>query len=309
MSHRCEPPLHADPGHTLANSPVFYLVTSPDAKPPGRGLYTSWPSAQRAGENVPRGGGLKFSTAEAALPTWYAGCDAGEHDHPGRMPRLPPTSPSTMSSPPMTSTPRKAQPSAPPSPSPLRRGTFTAAPEGRVFRGGVSTAAALRTAARTGAFHTAPPLPTGVAPRDILVRPRPSFAVQSGGIVHSNLEAAITDFESAGADGGATMCITSSPRVAAHFAMGLSLKDAEDLAQAEGAINMFHTYMSTVYTESTVGARRRRERLVSQLQEALGSLQPRQEQEEAEAVLDRLDMEERLHLDEEEGLWQSFSGP
>ncbi|KAJ6476550.1 hypothetical protein C8R47DRAFT_1075766 [Mycena vitilis] len=38
----------------------------PNTKPPGRGLYTSWPSKQRAGENVTCGGSLKFSTGPGA---------------------------------------------------------------------------------------------------------------------------------------------------------------------------------------------------------------------------------------------------
>ncbi|KAJ7640926.1 hypothetical protein B0H17DRAFT_1216485 [Mycena rosella] len=39
---------------------VYYLVTSPQAKAPGPGVYPSWSSAQRVAENIPHGGASTF---------------------------------------------------------------------------------------------------------------------------------------------------------------------------------------------------------------------------------------------------------
>ncbi|KAJ7860552.1 hypothetical protein B0H14DRAFT_3445953 [Mycena olivaceomarginata] len=77
----CSPPFHPDPGTTKETARAFYLVTGPAAAE-NRGVYTSWASAQRVSENIPRGGATNFATWDQCLPVWHSCCDAGDHDHP-----------------------------------------------------------------------------------------------------------------------------------------------------------------------------------------------------------------------------------
>ncbi|KAJ6543312.1 hypothetical protein B0H10DRAFT_1970455 [Mycena sp. CBHHK59/15] len=209
---RCLPPFHEEQGITKENTTACYLVTSPHAKPPGRGVYPSWPSVQRVAENVGHGGGTKYSTYEQCLPAWWAGCDAGDDDHPPA-PRTPPPSriyalysapshmPMTAARTPMTAPRTQTTTPRPPPPAPR---TPTTAP--------CQPATYLRTTPRTPTVSLA------------------IYAVRGSGTLHSSLDAAITDFKAAAAQGKATLCTTNNPCVAAYFAAGNNLPLSEALA-------------------------------------------------------------------------------
>ncbi|KAJ6601849.1 hypothetical protein DFH09DRAFT_1069401 [Mycena vulgaris] len=58
------------------------LVSGPHANAPGPGVYPSRASAQQVCEDIPCGGGIKYSSYEVCISAWHAGCNAGEHEHP-----------------------------------------------------------------------------------------------------------------------------------------------------------------------------------------------------------------------------------
>ncbi|KAJ7645341.1 hypothetical protein B0H17DRAFT_1216047 [Mycena rosella] len=112
-AYYCTPPFHTDPDLPSQASDAYYLVTSPQAKAPGPGVYPSWSSAQRVAEKVPRGGAVRFSSYNACVPGWHACCDTGEHDHlpnpeSGSLAVSPSPAPRTTQARPVPSTPTKS---------------------------------------------------------------------------------------------------------------------------------------------------------------------------------------------------------
>ncbi|KAJ6541153.1 hypothetical protein DFH09DRAFT_1322736 [Mycena vulgaris] len=153
----CNPPFHADPGTTRAQARSFYFVSSPHAKAPGPGVYPSWASAQRVCEDIPRGGGIKYSSYEACIPAWHAGCDAGEHEHPKKSQSSPlhhslPQTPRRPKNPTASEATTPASAPAPPA-SPTPTGLHYAVRGGGVVYGSITPALAQYTTlqASTGA--------------------------------------------------------------------------------------------------------------------------------------------------------------
>ncbi|KAJ6472764.1 hypothetical protein C8R47DRAFT_1199901 [Mycena vitilis] len=155
-SYYCSPPIH---GASLSGK--VYLVTIPQAKAPGRGVYPSWEPAQRVSEGVTRGGAVKYDSYNLSLPAWHDCCDAGEHDHPanpqsGQSAPIP--APTVTPAPPATPvTPRRACP------------VFSATPK-----------------CRAPAPAAIPQLAAAAAPR---------YAISGTGIVYTDLHDALDHFE------------------------------------------------------------------------------------------------------------------
>ncbi|KAJ7021006.1 hypothetical protein C8F04DRAFT_1187296 [Mycena alexandri] len=82
-THRCAVPFHPDPGQPARpTGPKFYLVTGANVVKPG--AYSSWTSADAQYKGVSNVT-LKGYTSWGALQSaWFAGCDRGEHTHPGK---------------------------------------------------------------------------------------------------------------------------------------------------------------------------------------------------------------------------------
>ncbi|KAJ7640650.1 hypothetical protein B0H17DRAFT_1216495 [Mycena rosella] len=225
-AYYCSPPFHTDSDLPSQAPNVYYLVTSPQAKAPGPGVYPSWSSAQRVAENIPRGGGIRFSSYDACLPGWHACCDAGEHDH------LP--NPESLS--------RQSQPS---SPSPVHRSTQSR-PAPVTPTKSLSIARIPAAPAALGSpvpSYTAAP-PTPVAPstpmRTDPVEARLAavravhYAVCGGGIVHSTLTPALAQYHALySSTGDATLFTSTDACHAAHVAIGHSIPLAKELADGE----------------------------------------------------------------------------
>ncbi|KAF8168864.1 hypothetical protein K438DRAFT_2064374 [Mycena galopus ATCC 62051] len=248
--YRCSPPFHPDPGDTRAQATSFYLVSSPAALD-NRGIYTSWSSAQRICENIPRGGTTKFSSWEACLPVWHACCDAGEHSHPSS-----PTIPACLESP---RTPKALAHSSTAARTPRTPTTATSASP--------STVSLLSATGATFSFHRfapanscrAPPHPfdeegcdrnfvpgsrspsplpleplrcgpTTLSPAlDLPLNATQTYVVRGSGAIHTSLDDALADFTIAAARGQATLCATDNPRIATHVAAGHTLEEARAL--------------------------------------------------------------------------------
>ncbi|KAJ6459373.1 hypothetical protein C8R47DRAFT_1226664 [Mycena vitilis] len=197
-SYYCSPPIH---GASLSGK--VYLVTSPQAKAPGRGVYPSWEPAQRVSEGVTRGGAVKYDSYNLSLPAWHDCCDAGEHDHPanpqsGQSAPIP--APTVAPAPPATPvTPRRACP------------VFSATPK-----------------CRAPAPAAIPQLAAAAAPR---------YAISGTGIVYTDLNDALDHFERVAASRPATFLTTEDSRYAAHFAAGHSETEARALADGERLAN------------------------------------------------------------------------
>ncbi|KAJ7430043.1 hypothetical protein B0H11DRAFT_1943777 [Mycena galericulata] len=249
-SFYCIPPFHGDPGVTKETANVFYLVTSPAAKG-ARGIYTSWSSAQRVSERIPRGGSERFSTYKLCLPPWRACCDAGEHEHPSRL--SPSASQATASAPATHLPPSLTSPSTP-----THRGQ-----EGRAA---ASTPSSL-TKVSTRAPATSPgPSPPYTVPSSALLATY--AAVRGSGVVHNSLDAALSDFQRISSSQEASLCTTESARVAALVAAGHDLEEAMALVAGSTALTNASTWAlgSRVLSDE---CRRHRQALVAELQDAL----------------------------------------
>ncbi|KAJ6482200.1 hypothetical protein C8R47DRAFT_1073764 [Mycena vitilis] len=188
----CSPPIH---GASLSGK--VYLVTSTQAKAPGRGVYPSWEPAQRVSEGVTRGGAVKYDSYNLSLPAWHDCCDAGEHDHPANpQSRQSAPIPAPMATPvapvlPATPvTPRRSCPEASATPK-SRAPAPAAAPQH-------AAVAALR------------------------------YAISGTGIVYTDLTDALDHFERVATSWPTTFLTTEDSRYAAHFAGALA--DGERLA-------------------------------------------------------------------------------
>ncbi|KAJ7718136.1 hypothetical protein B0H16DRAFT_1740178 [Mycena metata] len=199
---RCNPPFNGNPdGPPNAESRALtcYLVTSPNAKPPGRGVYTSWETVKHIAEGVSQGGGVKHSSYDACLPAWHALCDAGAHPHPpaSAVPSVSSVTTSTTLS--VPATPRRAHNTASTTPHTIVAST-----------------------------------PTTRAHRIRITAEVACFAVRGGGTVHTSVLAATRDFRRVANGGGpATLLTTTDPHYAAHFAAGYSAAEARALADGE----------------------------------------------------------------------------
>ncbi|KAJ7129918.1 hypothetical protein C8R43DRAFT_1134176 [Mycena crocata] len=193
----CNPLFHAEPGGpTREMAREFYLVISPEARSPGRGIYSSWSSAQRVAEGVPRGGATKFATWDQCLPAWHVCCDAGEHTHPAK----PQGTNEAPSSPLIHTTNRHViEPQTP---------------------------------TRHAASHavTATPRSARPAPASPL-----SYAVCGGGVVYSTFAPALAQYTKMARAGATSLCTTHDTRYAAHFAAGHSHSVAKAMADADRA--------------------------------------------------------------------------
>ncbi|KAJ6494100.1 hypothetical protein C8R47DRAFT_1213769 [Mycena vitilis] len=203
----CSPPLH---GLSRNLTSKVYLVTSPQAKAPGRGLYPNWETAQRVSEGVGRGGAVKYNNYDESLPAWRDCCDAGEHDHPAN-PDSSPSGPPTLA----PSTAPAAPPAVAASPSTPRR----RAPVGP------STSNVRLTPKSRAPAHAA------------IHQPAPRYAISGTGIVYTDLNDALEQFERVAASRPATFLTTEDSRYAAHFAAGHSEMEARALADGERLAN------------------------------------------------------------------------
>ncbi|KAJ6514827.1 hypothetical protein C8R47DRAFT_1088801 [Mycena vitilis] len=148
-SYYCSPPIH---GASLSGK--VYLVTSPQAKAPGGGVYPSWEPAQRVSEGVTRGGAVKYNSYNLSLPAWHDCCDVGEHNYPanpqsGQSAPIP--APTVTPAPPATPvTPRRACP------------VFSATPKCRAPAPVVTPSRGCRrpTAVTTTSLHHRSPIPS-----------------------------------------------------------------------------------------------------------------------------------------------------
>lgn len=110
-------------------------------------------------------------------------------------------------------------------------------------------------------IQTTTPRPPPPAPRTPMTAPRQPatylrttprtptvssaiYAVRGSGTLHSSLDAAITDFKAAAAQGEATLCTTNNPRVAAYFAAGHNLPLSEALAGGEHVLEQVDAFPS-----------------------------------------------------------------
>ncbi|KAJ6480500.1 hypothetical protein C8R47DRAFT_1218701 [Mycena vitilis] len=207
----CSPPLH---GLSRNLTSKVYLVTSPQAKAPGRGLYPNWETAQRVSEGVGRGGAVKYNNYDESLPAWRDCCDAGEHDHPAN-PDSSPSGPPTLA----PSTAPAAPPAVAASPSTPRR----RAPVGP------STSNVRLTPKSRAPAHAAIHQPAPAA--------APRYAISGTGIVYTDLNDALEQFERVAASRPATFLTTEDSRYAAHFAAGHSEMEARALADGERLAN------------------------------------------------------------------------
>ncbi|KAJ7670819.1 hypothetical protein DFH06DRAFT_1125105 [Mycena polygramma] len=204
----CSPPIH---GASRNLSTKVYLVTSPNAKAPGRGVYPSWEPAQRVSEGVTRGGAVKYDNYNESLPAWHDCCDAGEHNHPanpqGSIPAPPvtPVAPAPPVTPVAPSTPRRRAPAGPSTSS--ARPVASATPKSRA------------------PAPAAIPQPAAVAAL--------RYAISGTGIVYTDLTDALDHFERVAASRPATFLTTEDSRYAAHFAAGHSETEARALADGE----------------------------------------------------------------------------
>jgi hypothetical protein len=85
--------------------------------------------------------------------------------------------------------------------------------------------------------------------------------------MHNSLDAALADFQAAGAAGPATLCTTPDPRVAVHVAASHSIQEATALAQAEAVIHSVSSINSGGIPRADLRAQ-----LVAQLGQALQDL-------------------------------------
>ncbi|KAK7013203.1 hypothetical protein R3P38DRAFT_2788580 [Favolaschia claudopus] len=203
----CLPPLHDPPANrpNFRNTVPCYLVTSPDARHPGRGVYYNWPTAQRVSEGIKRAGATKYDSYQAAIPAWHACCDAGEHDHaprpatPARRPLV--ITPHPPATPPVVHTPVPQAP-RPPVVDPLQH-LAPATPRSSRARSHASTP----TGPRAAVPFSPPPAPPPVAiplpiagPQPALNPLRSRYAIRGSGIVHTNISDAMTALDSAPQD-------------------------------------------------------------------------------------------------------------
>ncbi|KAJ7107404.1 hypothetical protein C8R44DRAFT_885420 [Mycena epipterygia] len=271
----CSPPFHPDPGHTMSTRGV-YLVTCPQARSPGPGIYTSWLSSQRVVTGISHGVAVGYPSVEACLPAWHAGCDAGEHEHPA--------SPSLQrgGKPQPPKTPRKPTESCPPvSPFTGRgRGSFKKTPRcGHATTAPMSPTPAARvhvvpnSTTPTFATKLLPTVAAARIPTSSVSAPAPElhFAVRGGGVVHSSLTSALDEYKAAAMAGSASVCTITDTRTAAHFAAGHSLGQARAMAAGENALIMYEQWGDGPSGEPAV-CRLRRDQLVDRLTAALEAL-------------------------------------
>ncbi|KAJ6448965.1 hypothetical protein C8R47DRAFT_1084861 [Mycena vitilis] len=201
----CSPPIH---GASLSGK--VYLVTSPQAKAPGRGVYPSWEPAQRVSEGVTRGGAVKYDSYNLSLPAWHDCCDAGEHDHPAN-----PQSGQSAPIPAPMATP--VAPVLPATPVTPRRScpVASATPKSRA------------------------PAPAAALQRAAVAALR--YAISGTGIVYTDLTDALDHFERVAASRPTTFLTTEDSRYAAHFAAGHSEAQARALADGERLANEVET--------------------------------------------------------------------
>ncbi|KAJ6517542.1 hypothetical protein C8R47DRAFT_1205759 [Mycena vitilis] len=179
-----------------------------------RNLTSKVETAQRVSEGVGRGGAVKYNNYDESLPAWRDCCDAGEHDHPAN-PNSSPSGPPTLA----PSTPPTAPPAVAASPSTPRR----CAPVGP------STSNVRLTPESRAPGHAAIYQPAPAA--------APRYAISGTGIVYTDLNNAVEQFERVAASRPATFLTTEDSCYAAHFAAGHFEMEARALADGERLAN------------------------------------------------------------------------